>query len=144
MIVPIITSVTIAIMDQIPASQKEAAYALGATPWEMSRMTVIPLTKRGTFGASILGLGRALGETMAVTMLIGGNIHAFTSIFDAGSSITAIITSEWGESVSKPLSRAALLELGLILLFISLIINLIAKIFITRGASTGTGRMEEA
>ena len=81
---------------------------------------------------------------MAVTMLIGGNIYTFTSVFDPGSSITAIITSTWGEAVSNPLSRAALLELALILLVISLIINLLAKILITRGASTGTGRMEEA
>lgn len=143
MIVPIIVSVSISIMDQVPQIQKEGAFALGATPWEMSRMTIIPLSTRGMVGAVSLGLGRALGETMAVTMLIG-NIynHSLTSIFDTGSSITAIIANSWAENSIDPLARAAFLELALILMLISLIVNLLARFLVSRSLSTGTGRME--
>lgn len=143
MIVPIVVSVTISIMDQVPNIQKEAAYALGATPWEMSRMTVIPQSVRGIIGALTLGFGRALGETMAVTMLIG-NIyaHPITSIFDTGSSITSIIANSWAENSNDVLARASLVELALILMFISLIINLLARVLVVRSISTGTGRME--
>ena len=142
MIVPIITTVSQSIISQVPQSQKEAAYALGATSYEMSRMVLLPMAKRGILGAVILGFGRAVGETMAVTMVIGNDPFAFASIFDAGSTITSIITNEWNEAVSNELQRAALLELALVLLSISLIVNLIARLLISRGSSTGTGRME--
>jgi phosphate transport system permease protein len=142
MITPIIVSVSVSIMNQVPMLQKEAAFALGATPWEMSRMTIIPLSTRGIVGAISIGLGRALGETMAVTMLIGNNYQALNSIFDSGTSITSLITNEWAEALTDPLSKSAFLELALILMIMSLIINLIAKLLVATSISTGTGRME--
>ena len=143
MIVPIIVSITVSIMDQVPDIQKEGAFALGATPWEMSRMTVLPLSTRGIVGAVSIGFGRALGETMAVTMLIG-NIYTrpITSLFDTGSSITAIIANSYAENSIDPLARASFIELALILMIISLIVNLLARLLVSRSLSTGTGRME--
>ena len=143
MIVPIVVSITVSIMDQVPVLQKEAALALGATPWEMSRMTVVPQSLRGIIGALTIGFGRALGETMAVTMLIGGIYsHPITSLFDSGSSITAFIASSWAENADVPLIRATLLELALILMIISLIVNIFARFLVSKSFSTGTGKME--
>ena len=143
MIVPIVVSITVSIMDQVPVLQKEAALALGATPWEMSKMTVVPQSLRGIIGALTIGFGRALGETMAVTMLIGGIYsHPITSLFDSGSSITAFIASSWAENADIPLIRATLLELALILMIISLIVNLFARFLVSKSFSTGTGKME--
>ena len=142
MITPIIVSVSVSIMNQVPDLQKEAALALGATEWEMSKMTIIPQSLRGVVGAISLGFGRALGETMAVTMLIGNSNHVFGSIFNVGTSFTATIANEWGIDIGTPLSFSALLEIGLVLMIISLIVNLLARALVKGTVSTGTGRME--
>ena len=142
MITPIIVSITVAIMNQVPSIQKEAAFSLGATPWEMSRMTVIPQSMRGIIGAFSLGLGRALGETMAVTMLMGNGVGIFNSIFDGGYSLTTIIVNEWGIDSAIPLTLSALLEIALVLMIISLIVNIFARLLVKGTLTTGTGRME--
>lgn len=142
MITPIIVSITVAIMNQVPTIQKEAAFALGATPWEMSRMTVIPQSLRGFIGAATIGLGRALGETMAVTMLIGNGVGVFNSIFDGGATLTTIIVNEWGIDSGYPIDLSALLEIALVLMIISLIVNILARLLVRSTLSTGTGRME--
>lgn len=142
MITPIIVSITVAIMKQVPIIQKEAALSLGATPWEMSRMTVIPQSMRGIIGAFSLGLGRALGETMAVTMLIGNGNGLFTSIFNGGNSLTSIIVNEWAIDSATALTLSALLEIALVLMIISLIVNLFARLLVRGTLTTATGRME--
>ena len=142
MITPIVVSITVAIMNQVPSIQKEAAFSLGATPWEMSRMTVIPQSMRGIIGAFSLGLGRALGETMAVTMLISNGNGLFNSIFDGGSTLTSIIVNEWGIDSAQAITLSALLEIALVLMIISLIVNLFARLLVKSTVTTGTGRME--
>lgn len=140
MILPIIISITKGMFEQVPTIQKEAAYGLGSTKWEMSRMVMIPQARRGIIGAVILAYGRAVGETMAVTMVIGNNNAIFSSIFNSGSTLTSVITTEFSEAISDPLKGAAVMQLGLVLLLFSLLINIIARLFIGKG--TGTGRME--
>jgi phosphate transport system permease protein len=140
MILPIIISITRGMFEQVPIVQKEAAYALGATSWEMSRMSLLPQARRGIIGAVILAYGRAVGETMAVTMVIGNNNAIFGSIFESGATLTSVITTEFSEAISDPLKGAAIMQLGLILLAFSLIVNVIARLIIGKG--TGTGRME--
>ncbi len=139
MIVPIITSITKEVILAVPKSQKEAAIALGATRWEMIRMAVLPYGKSGILGAVILGLGRAIGETMAVTMVIGNTPKISLSLLDPGYTMPSVIANEFAEASSK-LHSAALMEIGLILLCITLVINMLARLLLwsmTRGAKGG-------
>lgn len=136
MIVPIITSITKEVLLTVPASQKEAAVALGATHWEMIRIAVLPYGKSGILGAVILGLGRAIGETMAVTMVIGNTPQISLSLLSPAYTMPSVIANEFAETTSK-LHAASLMEIGLILLVITLIINSLARILLwsmTRGA----------
>jgi phosphate transport system permease protein len=140
MVVPIITSITKEVLLAVPQSQKEAAIALGATRWEMIRIAVIPYGKSGILGAVILGLGRAIGETMAVTMVIGNTPQISLSLLAPGYTMPSVIANEFAEASSK-LHAAALMEIGLILLVITLIINSMARFLIwsvTRGAKGGS------
>src|SRR6266568_9028987 len=116
MIVPIITSVSREILRSVPGLQREAAYALGATRWEVTRIAVLSYAKKGLFGAIILGLGRAVGETMAVTMVIGNSPAISASLFAPGYSLASVIANEFGEAGSDKLYTGALFQLGLILL----------------------------
>jgi phosphate transport system permease protein len=139
MIIPIITSITKEVILAVPNSQREAAIALGATRWEMIRTAVLPYGKSGILGAVILGLGRAIGETMAVTMVIGNTPKISLSLLDPGYTMPSVIANEFAEASSK-LHSAALMEIGLILLCITLIINFLARLLlwsITRGAKGG-------
>ena len=129
MVVPIITSITREVLLAVPLSQKEAAIALGATRWEMIRMAVLPYGRSGILGAAILGLGRAVGETMAVTMVIGNAPNISLSLLSPAYTMPAVIANEFAETTSK-LHAAALMEIGLILMVVTLIINAFARLLI--------------
>lgn len=135
MVVPIITSITREVMLAVPQSQKEAAIALGANRWEMIRMAVLPYGKSGILGAVILGLGRAIGETMAVTMVIGNSPQISLSLLSPAYTMPSVIANEFAETTSN-LHGSALMEIGLILLVVTLIINILARLLlwsVTRG-----------
>ena len=139
MVVPIITSITKEIILAVPQSQKEAAIALGATRWEMIRIAVLPYGKSGILGSVILGLGRAIGETMAVTMVIGNNPQISLSLLSPAYTMPSVIANEFAETTSK-LHASALMEIGLLLLVVTLIINSLARLLlwsVSRGAKGG-------
>jgi phosphate transport system permease protein len=139
MIIPIITSITKEVLLAVPKSQKEAAIALGATKWETIRMAVLPYGRSGILGAVVLGLGRAIGETMAVTMVIGNTPQISLSLLDPAYTMPSVIANEFAEASSK-LHSAALMEIGLILLVMTLLINITARVLIwgvTRQRSAG-------
>jgi len=140
MVTPIITAVVRDVLEAVPVSQREAALALGATKWETTRV-VLSNAASGIAGAVILGLGRAIGETMAVTMVIGNRPQISTSLFDPSYTIASVIANEFTEATA-PLYVSALVEIGLILLLVTFLVNGVAKILVwsvTRGAS-GTAR----
>jgi phosphate transport system permease protein len=129
MIIPTITAVTRDVFKAIPLSQREASMALGSTRWETIWKVLIPYGISGFLGAIILGLGRALGETMAVTMVIGNSIEGTLSLLRPGYSMASLIANEFSEAVS-PLHTNALMEIGLVLFGITLIMNMIARFFV--------------
>ena len=128
MIIPIITAISRDIIKAVPAHQREAMLALGATRWETIRRAVLPYGRSGLVGGVILGLGRALGETMAVTMVIGNAFKISPSLFYPGSTIASWMASQFGEA--SGLSLSALIELGLILFVITLAVNIIARLLV--------------
>lgn len=135
MIIPTISSISREIMIAVPNSQREAAYMLGATKWEVFKMAVIPYSKSGLIGASILGLGRAVGETMAVTMLIGnatGSAALPSSLFAPGQTMSSIIANEFPEASAGSLHLAALIGIGLILFIVAIAINIVAQLLVSR------------
>jgi len=129
MVVPIITSITREVLLAVPLSQKEAAIALGATQWETIKIAILPYGKSGILGAAILGLGRAVGETMAVTMVIGNAPKISLSLLSPAYTMPSVIANEFAEASSK-LHGSALMEVGLILLVVTLIINALARLLI--------------
>ena len=136
MILPIISSLTREVMTAVPHSQREAVLALGATRWEMIRMGVLRNARIGIVGAVILGLGRALGETMAVTMVIGNTPEISKSLLSNGSSMASVIANEFSEAVGD-LHRSSLIEIGLALFVVTIIVNAVARLLVwavTRGA----------
>ena len=134
MIVPTITAVTRDVLLAIPDSQREASMALGSTKWESIYQVLLPYGLSGILGAVILGLGRALGETMAVTMVIGNSIEGTLSLLRPGYTMASIIANEFAEAVT-PLHTQSLLEVALILFFMTLILNLIARVLVWRVAA---------
>ncbi len=135
MIIPTVSAVSREVMRAVPQQQKEAAYMLGATKWEMFKLAVFPYSKTGLIGASILGLGRAVGETMAVTMLIGNatGINALApSLFDPGQTMSSIIANEFNEATLGTLHLPALIGVAVVLLVIAIAINVVAHILVTR------------
>jgi phosphate transport system permease protein len=136
MIIPIITSVSREILRSVPGLQREAAYALGATRWEVTRIAVLSYAKKGIFGAVILGLGRALGETMAVTMVIGNSPQITKSLFDPGSTLASWIANQFTEAISH-LFYSSLFELGLVLLGVTVLVNIIAQLLLKTFAGPG-------
>ena len=139
MIVPIITSIAKEVLLAVPRPQKEAAYALGATRWEMIRVALLPYARSGILGAVILGLGRAIGETMAVTMVIGNTPQISLSLLAPAYTMPSVIANEFAEASSN-LHSSALMEIGLILLVVTLLINILARLLIwsvTRGRAGG-------
>ena len=135
MIIPIIASITREVLIAVPQSQREAVLALGATRWEMVRMAVLRNARVGIMGGIILGLGRALGETMAVTMLIGNRPEVAKSLFAPGYTMASVIANEFSEATDD-LYLSALVEIGLALLIVTVIVNACARLLIwsiTRG-----------
>jgi phosphate transport system permease protein len=135
MILPIIASITREVITAVPRVQREAALALGATKWEMLHMAVLRNARPGIFGATILGLGRALGETMAVTMVIGNRPEIAKSLFAPGYTLASAIANEFTEAVGNTY-LSALMEMALVLFVITLIVNALAGLLVwsvTRG-----------
>lgn len=132
MLVPIVSAISREVMATVPADQREAALALGATRWEMIKMAVLPHSRGGIWGAALLGLGRALGETIAVVLVIGDAPQVKASIFEQGYTLAAVIANEFGEAASTPLHRNALIAAGLLLFGITLIVNIVARYFVHR------------
>ena len=141
MILPIVSAIAREVMATVPPEHKEAALALGATRWEMIRIAVLPYARPGITGGAMLGLGRALGETIAVVVLIGNAPVVGHSIFTQGYSLAAVIANEFGEAASTPLHSSALFAAGLVLFVLTLLVNIVARRFIVRGqrGARGTG-----
>jgi phosphate transport system permease protein len=129
MILPTIAAISRDVLLAVPRSQREAALALGSTQWETIWQVVLPYGLSGILGAVILGLGRALGETMAVTMVIGNVAQLSASLLSPGYTMASVIANEWGES-RTPLYNAALIEIGLLLFFMSLLLNILARLLV--------------
>ncbi|MGA2234300.1 MAG: phosphate ABC transporter permease subunit PstC [Terriglobales bacterium] len=135
MIIPIISSITREVLTVVPQHQREAALALGATRWEMIRMGVLRNARAGIVGAIILGLGRALGETMAVTMVIGNRPEIAKSLFAPGYTMASVLANEFTEATGD-LYLSALIEIGLALFFVTIVVNALARLMVwsvTRG-----------
>ncbi len=133
MILPTISAMCRDVFLAIPSNQREAALALGATRWEMISQVLIPYGLSGILGGVILGLGRALGETIAVTMVIGNNRDLTASILHPGYTMASILANEFAEATDE-LYRQSLIQIGLILFAITLILNLIARLLVWRVA----------
>src|ERR1700712_1679400 len=131
MIIPYAASLGRELIRLVPSPLKEAAYALGATRWEVIKNVIIPYTKSGLFAGILLSLGRALGETMAVTMVIGNTSIIPKSIFAPGNTLASVIANEFTEA-DHPVYLSALIELGLVLFVVTLIINMVGKKIISR------------
>jgi phosphate transport system permease protein len=130
MILPYIAAVCTDVFRVVPQTQREAALALGATKWETVRIAVLPFGTSGIIGAIILGLGRALGETIAVAMVIGNRPEISASLFLPSSTLASVIANEFVEATSA-LNVSALIELGLVLLLLGLILNIAARMLVT-------------
>jgi phosphate transport system permease protein len=133
MITPTISSVSREVLRAVPLPLREAALALGATRWEMVRTSVLPYARSGLIGAIILGLGRALGETMAVTMLIGNRPEISISLFEPSYTMASVIANEFTEATSD-VYLAALAEIGFLLFIVTLLLNVLARLLVWRVA----------
>jgi phosphate transport system permease protein len=129
MIVPYITSVAREVMLLTPASQREGMMALGATRWEVIRFVVLPFARSGIVGGSILALGRALGETMAVTMVIGNRAQIKASLFSQGATMASVIANEFAEAAEN-LYTSSLIAIALLLLGVALVMNILGRLFV--------------
>jgi phosphate transport system permease protein len=132
MIVPIITAVTREVIATVPADLREASLALGATRFESIRMAVLPYARSGIVGATMLGLGRALGETIAVSMVIGNGLGISASLLAPGYTIPAVIANEFREATSTGLQHSALLALALVLVVIALVLAAASRLLVRR------------
>jgi phosphate transport system permease protein len=135
MIVPIVSSITREVMSAVPQQQREGVLALGATRWEMIRMGVLRNARAGILGGIILGLGRALGETMAVTMVIGNRPEIAKSLFAPGYTMASVIANEFSEATGD-LYLSSLVEIGLVLFLVTIVVNALAQFLVwtvTRG-----------
>jgi phosphate transport system permease protein len=140
MILPIITSVSREVLRSVPNLQREAAYALGATRWEVTRIAVLSYARRGLFGAAVLGLGRAIGETMAVTMVIGNTPFIGASLFHPASTLASGIANEFTEATTD-IYLSALFELGLVLLGVTILVNILAQVMVRTLTTAETRRV---
>jgi phosphate transport system permease protein len=138
MITPIITSLSREVIATVPAIDKEGAYALGATRWEMIRGAVWPHSQGGVVGAILIGFGRAMGETIAVALVIGDSVEVTPHLFYSGHSIAAIIALQFGEATGGEF-RSALIGLGLFLFVLTILVNLVARWFVERSARRARG-----
>lgn len=132
MIIPIVTSLSREVFATVPSTQKEAALALGATRWEMIRGSVLPYGRSGVVGAVMLGLGRAMGETIAVALLIGSSPQITAHLFRSGDAMASVIANSFGETQRGSTYQAALIGLGVVLFAITIIVNLAARSVLSR------------
>jgi phosphate transport system permease protein len=139
MVVPYITAVTREVMRLVPTAQREGMLALGATRWEVVRYVILPFAKSGIVGGSILALGRALGETMAVTMLIGNRAQIKASLFAQGATMASVIANEFAEA-DYSLYTSSLVAVAFLLLVLALVMNILGRLFVwsvSRGDASG-------
>lgn len=136
MIIPFTAAVARDVIRLVPRDQREAAYALGATKWEVLQSAVLPYARAGIFGGVILSLGRALGETMAVTMVIGNRTDFASSLFGSTATMSSIIANEFTEAVGA-LHLSSLIAIGLVLFILSIVVNYLARILIYRISPKG-------
>jgi phosphate ABC transporter permease protein PstC len=148
MILPIVSAISREVITTVPAEHKEAALALGATRWEMIRMAVLPYSRPGITGGAMLGLGRAIGETIAVVLVIGNAPVIGSHLFNQGYTLSAVIAAEFGEAANTPSHSSALFAAGLVLFVLTLVVNIIARWFVVGGARgrrrTSTAAVEAA
>ena len=145
MIIPIISSICREVMRVVPNSQREAAYSLGATRWEAVRIAVFPYAKAGILGAAILGLGRAVGETILVTMIIGNVIGIAaipTTLFSQSQTLSSLIANEFNEA-SSDLHLSALIGLGAVLLILTMVINIGARLLVRKMVKVPAGNKKK-
>ncbi len=131
MVLPIVTAVSRDVLMSVPDSQREAMLGLGATRWETIRRAVLPYARSGIVGALILGLGRAVGETMAVTIVIGNRSEIVTNLLKPGNTMASVIANEFAEAAT-PLYQSALVEIALLLFVITLVVNIFARLLVWR------------
>lgn len=139
MVLPTVAAVSRDVVAAVPLSQREAALAIGATRWEMIRIGVLPYARSGILGAGILGLARGVGETMAVTMVIGNAPTISASLFSQGYTMASVIANEFTEATTE-VYRSSLIEIGLVLLVVTLVINAVARVLVWRVAYGATSR----
>ena len=139
MVLPTVAAVSRDVIAAVPGSQREAALALGATRWEMIRMGVLPYGRSGIVGAGILGLARGVGETMAVTMVIGNAPTISLSFLSQGYTMASVIANEFSEATTD-MYRSSLIEIGLLLVVVTLLINALARVLVWRVAYGSTSR----
>ncbi|MGA2321005.1 MAG: phosphate ABC transporter permease subunit PstC [Solirubrobacteraceae bacterium] len=142
MILPIVSAISREVMATVPSDHKEAALGLGATRWEMLTTAVLPYCRAGIVGGAMLGLGRAIGETIAVTILIGDAPRLGSHLFGQGYSLAAVIANEFGEA--QGLHRSALFAAGLVLFVLTLLVNGVARILVLRAARGPRGQRRGA
>jgi phosphate ABC transporter permease protein PstC len=142
MILPIVSAIAREVLATVPAEHKEAALALGATRWEMIRMAVLPYARPGIVGGAMLGLGRALGETIAVVLLIGDAPAIGKHLFSQGYSLASVIANEFGEATG--VHRSALFAAGLVLFVLTLLVNIVARAYVSRGKRGARGGATDA
>ncbi len=139
MIIPIITSLAREVLLTVPQDDKNAALAMGATRWEMLRVAVFPRVRSGLVGAVMLGLGRAMGETIAVALVIGTSPQITSHLFRTGDSMASVIAHNFGEA--SGLHRAGLIGMGVVLFAITIVVNITARVITRRTAhSMGAAR----
>jgi phosphate ABC transporter permease protein PstC len=132
MILPIVSAISREVLNTVPSENKEAALALGATRWEMIRMSVLPYSRSGITGGAMLGLGRAIGETIAVVVVIGDAPMIGKHLFAQGYTLAAVIANEFGEA--DRIHRSALFAAGLVLFVLTLVVNIVARWFVARAS----------
>jgi len=145
MIIPTISAVSKEVMMAVPSSQREAAYSIGATRWEVVRMGVLSYSRSGIFGAAILGLGRAVGETMAITMVIGNAIGPSaipTSLFKTGQTMASLLANEFNEAEAGSLHLSALVGVALVLFVFALLINVFAQLMVWKVLKVKAGAVD--
>ncbi len=138
MITPIITSIAREVIETTPQTDRDGALALGATRWEMITGAVLPHSMGGIVGAVMLGLGRALGETIAVALVIGSSPAITANLFSSGDSLPSVIAFQWGEATSE-IKRSALIAMGLTLFLLTIVVNLTANAVVTRATKKVQG-----
>jgi phosphate transport system permease protein len=138
MILPTIASVSREVLRAVPDTFREGALALGATRWESLRDVILPFSRSGLLGAVILGLGRALGETMAVTMVIGNRAEIKASLFAPSYTMASVIANEFTEATGD-VYLSALAEIGLLLFVVTLLLNIVARLLVWRVARPAAG-----